>query len=139
MGRSSVQGLRFGGSQMTIRTQAITPEAARFISVALRDSERKKLCRKDDVVAMRPSEPWFSRRWYTGDVVALAALLLGLVTVLFVAATGGEYAVWTLWAAVPMIMFSLGYLFLVSALPIFLGPRSGSRPPEDSSGQEECE
>jgi len=117
-------------------TQTTTPEAARPASIALRIDERKELCRKNDVVSMRSNEPWFSRRWHTEDVAALAVLLLGLVIVLFVAATGGEYAVWTLWAAVPMIMFSLGYLFLVSALPIFLGPRSGGRPPEDSSGQE---
>jgi len=65
----------------------------------------------------------------------LAFLLLGLVIVLFVAATGGDYITWTLWIAVPMLMFSLAYLFLVSALPIFLGPRSGDdsreeRPPK---------
>jgi protein-S-isoprenylcysteine O-methyltransferase Ste14 len=101
--------------------------------------ERKEICRKGNAIFMRHSEPWFLRRWYTGDVVALAVFLLGLTIVLFVMATGGECAVWTLWAAVPMIMFSLGYLFLVSALPIFLGPRSGGRPPEDSSGKEDRE
>jgi len=98
--------------------------------------EGKEISREDNAVWMRPGEAWFSRRWYTGDVCALAVLLLGLMIVLFVAVTGGEYAVWTLWVAVPMLMFSLGYLFLVSALPIFLGPRSGARPPAESAEQE---
>lgn len=62
----------------------------------------------------------------------MAFLLLGLVIVLCVVVTGGEYVAWTLWIAVPMLMFSLAYLFLVSALPIFLGPRSGS-----DSGEEQ--
>jgi amino acid transporter len=77
---------------------------------------------------MSPDKPRIPRRWRAGDVWALAFLLLGLVIVLFVAATEGKYLVWTLWIAVPMLMFSLAYLFLVSALPIFLGPRSGAEP-----------
>lgn len=74
---------------------------------------------------MPPRKPWFPRKWHTGDVCALAFLLIGLFIVLFVAATDGQYATWTLWFAVPMIMLSLGYLFIVSALPLWLGPRSG--------------
>jgi len=81
--------------------------------------------------------PWFSRKWHTGDVCALAALLLGLGIVLFVAATGGTCAVWTLWIAVPLLMFSLAYLFLVSALPIFLGPRSGGTSHQEMSSEED--
>lgn len=98
--------------------------------------ERKEICRKADAMPMRSRKPWFSRKWYVEDIHALAFLLLGLAVVLFVAVTGGEYFTWTLWIAVPMIMLSLAYLFLVSALPIFLGPREGDdssddRPPED--------
>lgn len=68
------------------------------------------------------------KKWYAGEIWALAFLLLGLVVVLFVAATEGEHIVWILWIAVPMLMFSLAYLFLVNAIPIFLGPRSGTEP-----------
>jgi len=59
--------------------------------------------------------------------------LIGLVIVLFVLFTDGQYLVWTLWFAIPMLMFSLAYLFLVNALPIFLGPR----PEEESDGEHE--
>lgn len=83
------------------------------------------------------SAPWYRRKWHTGDVCALAALLLGLVIVLLVAATGGTYGVWTLWIAVPLLMFSLAYLFLVSALPIFLGPRSGDASPQEMSPEDD--
>jgi len=65
--------------------------------------------------------------------------LTGLVIVLFVAATEGEYVVWTLWIAVPMLMFSLAYLFLVSALPIFLGARSDSESEREQSPEKDDE
>lgn len=77
-----------------------------------------------------------TRKWYPGETWALLFLLLGLALVLFVAATEGEYLVWSLWIAVPMLMFSLAYLFLVSALPIFLGPRAGG---ESEAGPTETE
>lgn len=88
---------------------------------------------------MRPRKPWFSRKWYAEDVYALAFLLLGLAIVLFVAITEGEYLTWTLWIAVPMIMLSLAYLFLVSALPIFLGPREGDAPNEEQPPEKDHE
>ena len=69
----------------------------------------------------------------------MAFLLLGLAIVLSLVATGLDYAAWTLWIAVPMIMFSLAYLFIVSALPIFLGPRSGDDPKEGETTEEDHE
>lgn len=75
---------------------------------------------------MPSDRPRPSRKWHAGELWALAFLLLGLVIVLFVAATEGEYIVWILWVAVPMLMFSLAYLFLVNAIPMFLGPLSDS-------------
>ena len=84
---------------------------------------------------MTSKNHWFPRKWHTGDIYALTFLLLGLSIVLFIVATDEQYLTWTLWFALPMIMFCLAYIFLVSALPIWLGPRSGSdseeeRPPE---------
>ncbi len=69
----------------------------------------------------------------------MAFLLLGLAIVLSLVATGLDYAAWTLWIAVPMIMFSLAYLFIVSALPIFLGPRSGGDLEDEKSTEEDHE
>ena len=88
---------------------------------------------------MRSGTPWFPKKWHKGDIYAMASLLMGLAIVLFLAATGLEYATWTLWIAVPMIMFSLAYIFLVSALPIFLGPRSGGDPKEGETTEEDHE
>lgn len=88
---------------------------------------------------MRSGKPWFPKKWYTGDLCALAFLLLGLAMVLSLVATGLKYATWTLWIAVPMIMFSLAYLFIVSALPIFLGPRSSGEPGEGETTEEDHE
>lgn len=85
---------------------------------------------------MRRGKPWLPKRWRTDDLYAMAFLLLGLLIVLFVVATDLKYATWTLWIAVPMIMFSLAYIFLVSALPIFLGPRSGSDAKEGEAGED---
>ena len=88
---------------------------------------------------MRSGKPWLPKKWHKGDLYALAFLLLGLVIVLSVAATGLKYATWTLWIAVPMMMFSLAYLFIVSALPIFLGPRSGGDLKEEGTTEENQE
>lgn len=81
---------------------------------------------------MSSDGPHARRRWRKGDLWAVAFLLVGFSIALFMAATGGAYFAWILWIAVPMLMFSLAYLFLVSALPIFLGPRSG----EEAEGEE---
>lgn len=86
---------------------------------------RKEIFRKSNAITMPQDKSRPSKKWHAEDVWALAFLLLGLVMVLFVAATEGRFIVWILWLAVPMVMFSLAYLFLVNALPIFLGPRSG--------------
>ena len=42
-----------------------------------------------------------------------------MLIVAFVAATRGEYGAWLLWIAIPFLMISLGYLFIISALPVF--------------------
>lgn len=84
---------------------------------------------------MRPDKSRLSRKWSSGEIFALVFLLLGLADVLFVAATEGEYVVWTLWIAVPMILFSLLYILLVNALPIFFGQTRGDEPEEERSSE----
>ena len=45
--------------------------------------------------------------------------LTGIAIVVFVAATEGKYYSWLLWLAIPYLMISLGYAFLVHAIPVF--------------------
>jgi len=80
---------------------------------------------------MRPDKPHLSKEWRSGEILALVFLFLGLANVLFVAATNGEQAVWTLWIAVPMIMFGLLYILLVNALPLFFGQTRSDEPEEE--------
>lgn len=86
---------------------------------------------------MCPDKQCARRKWHKGDLWAISLFLIGLGIVLFVATTEGEYLVWTLWLAIPMLMFSLAYLFLISALPIFLGPRSGPESETEEPGRED--
>ncbi len=46
--------------------------------------------------------------------------LIGVLIVIFVAVTGGEYGAWLLWIAVPLLMISLGYFYLVNAIKYFI-------------------
>lgn len=50
--------------------------------------------------------------------MVLAAI--GVLMIAFVVATEGEHGAWSLWIAIPVLMASLGYLFLVNAIPVFL-------------------
>lgn len=134
-------GLAFGLSgHPSVRLATLTCIWPVFLSngrdAPLKD-EGKEIWRDADSEVMPSRKPWMSRRWYKGDVYALLFLLLGLVDILIVLTTEGEYATWALWIAVPMVMFSLAYIFLVSALPIFLGPRSKDSPPEETPREED--
>lgn len=65
--------------------------------------------------------------------------LVGGAIVSFVAATGGRHGAWMLWIAVPFLMISLGYFYVVNALPVFMGqsahgqsePEQEENPPEE--------
>lgn len=74
-----------------------------------------------------------SKEWSSGETLALVFLLIGLMDILFVAATEGGYAVWTLWIAVPMLLFSLLFILLVNALPLFFGRTRSDEPEEERS------
>lgn len=45
---------------------------------------------------------------------------VGVVLIVFVAASGGEYGAWTMWIALPLLMIGLGYIFVINAIPVFL-------------------
>jgi fatty-acid desaturase len=62
-----------------------------------------------------------TRKWYAQGRWALVLALIGVVIVCFVVATRGEYGAWMLWIAVPLLMISLGYFYIVNAIPVFLG------------------
>jgi hypothetical protein len=47
---------------------------------------------------------------------AFIPAIAGILIVSFVAATEGAYGAWMLWIAVPMLMISLGYIYLINAL-----------------------
>jgi len=89
---------------------------------------------------MGPNDKEPPRRWDPWTLWALVFFLIGLAIVVFEAVTGGRYVAWALWFAVPVLMFSLAYFFLISALPIFLGPRHSEdseedrRPPDEDGG-----
>ena len=69
---------------------------------------------------MQSSNVETSKRWYSRRRLAILLVLAGVLIVSFVAVTGGEYGAWTLWIAIPLLMVSLGYLFLINAIPVFL-------------------
>ena len=65
---------------------------------------------------MQSDKPEEKRKWYARGRWALVLAFIGILILSFVVATGGEYGAWTLWIAVPLLMISLGYLFLVNAV-----------------------
>ena len=69
---------------------------------------------------MQSSNVETGKRWYSRGRLAIVLALVGVLIISFVALTGGEYGVWTLWIAIPLLMASLGYLFLANAIPVFL-------------------
>jgi len=80
---------------------------------------------KSDEVSKEP-------KWYDKHRWAISAAIVGMLMVSIVIATGGEHGAWTLWIAIPLLMFSLGYLFLVNAIPVFINLFS-----DDNSEQEQ--
>lgn len=70
---------------------------------------------------MRSGKSEATRKWIAHVRFALVPAIVGGLIVAFVAVTGGEYGAWLLWIAVPLLMISLGYFYLVSALPVLLG------------------
>ncbi len=65
----------------------------------------------------------------------LVPAVFGALIVAFVVATQGAYA-WLLWIAVPLLMIGLGYLYIISALPIFFredADRNSELKPEDQA------
>lgn len=62
-----------------------------------------------------------ARKWYGHGRWALVLALIGAAILSFVIVTRGTVGAWMLWIAVPFLMISLGYFYVVNALPVFLG------------------
>jgi len=62
-----------------------------------------------------------ARKWYSNGRWALALAVVGILMIAIVAVTRGEHGAWTLWFAIPMLMISLGYFFVVNAVAFYWG------------------
>lgn len=69
---------------------------------------------------MRSNKSEAIRKRIVHERFALVPAVVGGIIVTFVAATRGGYGAWILWIAVPLLMISLGYFYMVHALPVFL-------------------
>jgi hypothetical protein len=61
------------------------------------------------------------RGWLAHGRWALVLAVVGGAILSFVVITRGTYGAWMMWIAVPFLMISLGYFYLVNALPVFMG------------------
>jgi len=84
---------------------------------------------------MRSDKSESVRKWIVKERFALVPAIFGGLIVTFVAATRGAYGAWLLWIAVPLLMISLGYFFLVNALPILMN--NGANHQSDREPKEE--
>jgi len=78
-------------------------------------------------------------KWYSRGRWAWVFALIGILIVAFVAATRGEHGAWMLWMAIPLLMISLGYFYLVNALAFFWGKgvyHQGESRPEEEQREE---
>ena len=83
---------------------------------------------------MQSHRPESARKWIVQMRFGLVPAMVGGVVVAFVATRGADDA-WLLWFAVPLLMIGLGYLYVVSALPIFLN--EGANHQSDREPREE--
>lgn len=67
------------------------------------------------------------KKWIVRVRFGLVPTIFGGLIVAFVVATQGAHYAWLLWIAVPLLMIGLGYLYVVSALPIFLNEVADSQ------------
>lgn len=65
---------------------------------------------------MQSDKPEAKRKWNVRGRWAFITAVAGIVIVSFVAATRGTYGAWMLWIAVPLLMISLGYIYVIYAL-----------------------
>ena len=81
---------------------------------------------------MQSTSTMRDRKWYSGGRWAWVFGLTGIAIVAFVAATEGKYYSWLLWLATPYLMISLGYAFLVYAIPVFFSLMEDDQPKADA-------
>ena len=46
--------------------------------------------------------------------------LIGVLILSYEVMTRGEHGAWMLWIAIPLLMISLGYFYVINAFPVFL-------------------
>ena len=61
------------------------------------------------------------KKWYANGRWAFVLALIGILMLAFVILTQGNRAAWIMWIALPLLMVSLGYLFLVNAVKAVWG------------------
>jgi hypothetical protein len=69
---------------------------------------------------MQQDQSGQTRKWYSKGRWALVFALIGVLIIAFVAATRGEHLAWLLWIAIPLLMISLAYFYIINAIKYFL-------------------
>jgi hypothetical protein len=60
------------------------------------------------------------KRWIVRERIGFVPGVLGVAILVLVIVTGGKGTAWLMWFAIPLLMLSLGYIAVTSAIPLFL-------------------
>lgn len=104
-----------------------------------RQTAQKEICRTANLPWMSSVKSEAKSKWYSKGRWALVLALIGILIVSFVAATQGAYGAWLLWIAVPLLMISLAYFYVVNALAYVWGigaPRQRKTEQEEEHSEE---
>jgi len=92
-----------------------------------RPLSEKEISKATIVPWMQSGKHDATRRWYSHGRWALVLALVGIAILSFVVVTRGTIGAWMLWIAVPFLMISLGYFYVINALPVFWGKSADSQ------------
>lgn len=79
---------------------------------------------------MQSSKTKTKKKWVFYGRWALIPTIVGILIVAFVIVTGGKYATWTLWIAIPLLMIGLGYIFIINAIASLIAVGRTGEPDE---------
>jgi len=79
---------------------------------------------------MQSAKSKTKKKWVFYGRWALVPAIIGILIVAFVIVTGGKYATWTLWIAVPLLMIGLGYIFIINAIASLIAVGRTGEPDE---------
>ena len=82
-------------------------------------SSEKEISRATNLPWMQSGQHEVMRGWFAHGRWALVLAFVGGAILSFVVVTRGTYGAWMMWIAVPFLMISLGYFYVVNALPVF--------------------